>query len=163
MGASNKVAADDPVGQLVSREAAAQGKSLSYLSGRLKRNAAYVQQFVARQRPVNLPEDDRKALAAELNVNDELLKRPRQGRGLISVTDKLQAAPKGYIRLAASNSVEGGVSMPRKRLINLCMDFPESFVQTALAQIEALSRQANRQAPPRDDQPSPHTRRGETS
>ncbi|MFT3977625.1 MAG: S24 family peptidase [Sphingomonas bacterium] len=63
---------EDPREALV-RLAAARGVSLAALSAMLGRNAAYLQQYVARGSPRRLAEEDRRALAAFLGVEEVLL------------------------------------------------------------------------------------------
>ena len=63
---------EDPREALV-RLAAARGASLAALSAMLGRNAAYLQQYVARGSPRRLAEEDRRALAAFLDVEEVLL------------------------------------------------------------------------------------------
>lgn len=53
--------------------AQAQGRSLAQLSVMLGRNAAYLQQYVQRQSPRTLPEDDRRRLAICLNIDEREL------------------------------------------------------------------------------------------
>ncbi|MBI0474424.1 hypothetical protein D9601_03470 [Sphingomonas sp. MA1305] len=53
--------------------AADRGESLANLSAVIGRNAAYLQQFVARGSPRRLDDDDRLFLAQHLNVSERLL------------------------------------------------------------------------------------------
>ena len=63
----------DPRGRLTAL-AAARGDSLAALSAMLGRNAAYLQQFVARGSPRRLADDDRRRLADYFGVDEvELL------------------------------------------------------------------------------------------
>ncbi len=55
------------------RLAAERGESLANLSALIGRNAAYLQQFVARGSPKRLADDDRLRLAKFLNVDERLL------------------------------------------------------------------------------------------
>jgi phage repressor protein C with HTH and peptisase S24 domain len=56
--------------------AAARGLSLAQLSAAIRRNAAYLQQFVARGTPRRLAEEDRRVLAAMLGVSERALGGP---------------------------------------------------------------------------------------
>ena len=66
---------DDPRTALM-RAAAVRGLSLSTLSGAIRRNAAYLQQYVARGSPRVLAEGDRRTLAAMLGVPEAALGGP---------------------------------------------------------------------------------------
>ncbi len=57
----------------VARFASAGGHSLASLSTKIGRNVAYLQQFVKRGTPRRLPEDERRALAMILQVDERLL------------------------------------------------------------------------------------------
>ena len=58
------------------RLTAEHGVGYAALSRMLRRNAAYIQQFVTRGSPVRLEEDDRKLLARFFQVDEELLGGP---------------------------------------------------------------------------------------
>ena len=58
---------------VVQREADAQGTSLNALSIRIGKNAAYLQQWVRRGTPRELPEQERLNLAMALNIDERLL------------------------------------------------------------------------------------------
>lgn len=64
---------DETARENVSRLASAGGHSLASLSIRIGRNVAYLQQFVKRGTPRRLPEDERRALAIILQVDERLL------------------------------------------------------------------------------------------
>lgn len=66
---------DDPRVALTTA-AAARGLSLAQLSAAIRRNAAYLQQFVARGTPRRLAEEDRRVLAAMLGVSERALGGP---------------------------------------------------------------------------------------
>ncbi len=57
----------------VQREADAQGTSLNALSLQIGKNAAYLQQWVRRGTPRELPEQERLKLAMALNIDERLL------------------------------------------------------------------------------------------
>ncbi|WP_205411698.1 hypothetical protein [Sphingomonas carotinifaciens] len=57
----------------LARLASAGGHSFASLSTRIGRNVAYLQQFVKRGTPRRLPEDERRALAMILQVDERLL------------------------------------------------------------------------------------------
>lgn len=61
------------------RAAAERGLSLSTLSGAIRRNAAYLQQYVMRGSPRLLAEGDRRTLAAMLGVSEAALGGPADG------------------------------------------------------------------------------------
>lgn len=58
---------------VVQREADAQGTSLNALSIRIGKNAAYLQQWIQRGSPKQLPEEERRNLAIALNIDERLL------------------------------------------------------------------------------------------
>lgn len=61
------------------------GVSLAFLSRRLGRNAAYLQQFVKRGTPKRLDEDDRRWLAAYFNVDEAWLGGSRPPEAMVAV------------------------------------------------------------------------------
>lgn len=58
---------------VVQREADAQGTSLNALSVRIGKNAAYLQQWIQRGSPKQLPDQERRKLAIALNIDERLL------------------------------------------------------------------------------------------
>ena len=58
---------------VVQREADAQGTSLNALSLQIGKNAAYLQQWMKRGTPRELPEQERLKLAMALNIDERLL------------------------------------------------------------------------------------------
>lgn len=64
---------DETARENVSQLASAGGHSLASLSTKIGRNVAYLQQFVKRGTPRRLPEDERRALAMILQVDERLL------------------------------------------------------------------------------------------
>jgi hypothetical protein len=61
---------DDSVRQLIVREAEKRGESLAALSKKLGKNHAYLQQFVKRGTPTELPERVRRSLAGLLQIEE---------------------------------------------------------------------------------------------
>lgn len=59
--------------QTVAHLAAERGESLTSLSRKIGRNAAYLQQFVGRGSPRRLPEEERRLLAIALNIDERRL------------------------------------------------------------------------------------------
>lgn len=70
----------DPVRALILERKEKLGKSLSDLSQKIGKNHAYLQQFVSRGIPRNLPEELRPLLAIELEVDEERLRGSTKGR-----------------------------------------------------------------------------------
>ncbi len=60
----------DQVRSLILKEAENQGLTLAFLSKKMGRNHAYLQQFIHRNIPVKLPEDDRAKLSALLKLDE---------------------------------------------------------------------------------------------
>lgn len=89
-------AMNDAVRQLIVTEAETRQHSLAELSRKLGRNHAYLQQFVKRGVPTELPERTRIALAAILGVDESQLRTkddtPRNQRGSVKVNLR-QGAP----------------------------------------------------------------------
>lgn len=75
---------EDPREALV-RLVEARGTSLAALSAMIGRNVAYLQQFVGRGSPRRLAEDDRRALAAFLGVEERVLGGAARGAAMIEV------------------------------------------------------------------------------
>ena len=65
--------------------ARARGVSLGALSRMIGRNAAYLQQFVARGTPRRLDEDDRRVLAAFLAIDEQALGGPERAAAAVAV------------------------------------------------------------------------------
>lgn len=68
----------DPVRSLIVQRKDELRKTLSEISVRIGRNHAYLQQFINRGVPRNLPEEVRPLLAAELEVDEERLRSASQ-------------------------------------------------------------------------------------
>lgn len=64
---------DDAARENVSRFACDGGHSLADLSRKVGRNAAYLQQYIARGTPQRLPEAERRMLAIIFDVDERLL------------------------------------------------------------------------------------------
>ena len=76
---------DDARAALI-RLSEARGESLAELSRMIRRNAAYLQQFVARGTPRRLAEDDRRLLARHFGVDERVLGGPEAAEaGLVDV------------------------------------------------------------------------------
>lgn len=71
----------DPVRDLIAETADALGRDLAGLSRAIGRNQTYVQQFLKRGIPRNLPEDVREKLANELKLAPERLRGVTPGKG----------------------------------------------------------------------------------
>jgi hypothetical protein len=67
---------DDPIRQLIASTAESRGESLAALSRKLGKNHAYLQQFVRRGTPTELPERLRRDLAALLQLEESQLRPP---------------------------------------------------------------------------------------
>ena len=92
------VETDDPRGRLTVL-AAARGDSLSALSAMLGRNAAYLQQYVARGSPRRLADDDRRRLADYFGVDETELgaERGRQPFTLPRLDVAASAGPGAFV------------------------------------------------------------------
>lgn len=100
---------DDPVRQLLVAEAEKRGETLASLSKRLGKNHAYLQQFVRRGVPTELPERVRHELAALLGLEEARLRGPNAGP-VERVRVGHRAAPEflGDRDLKVFAAVEGG-------------------------------------------------------
>lgn len=87
--------------QALARAATARGESLAALSRLLGRNAAYLQQFVARGTPRRLDERDRRKLARYLGIADAALGGP-SAEGLVGVARVDAGASAGPGRLVGA-------------------------------------------------------------
>jgi phage repressor protein C with HTH and peptisase S24 domain len=70
----NILSTDDPVRNLIAKKASELGETLASLSKKLKRNHAYLQQFVKRKIPKRLPENVRHQLTYFLQVDESQLR-----------------------------------------------------------------------------------------
>lgn len=70
---------------VLARAAAARGLSLAALSAAIRRNPAYLQQFVARGSPRRLAERDRRVLAAMLGVEEAALGGDPAGEAAVAL------------------------------------------------------------------------------
>lgn len=94
---------DDARAALI-RLSAARGESLAQLSRMLRRNEAYLQQFVARGTPRRLAEDDRRLLARHFAVDESELGGPPAAPALVAVPYLAVRAAAGQ-GLAADDSL----------------------------------------------------------
>lgn len=100
------VIVDDPREALI-RLSAARGESLAELSRMLRRNDAYLQQFVGRGTPRRLAEDDRRLLARHFGVEEAELGGPPP------VAPALVAVPYLAVRAAAGRGIAVDESLIR--------------------------------------------------
>jgi repressor LexA len=96
---------DDARAALI-RLSAARGESLAELSRMLRRNAAYLQQFVQRGTPRRLAEDDRRLLARHFGVDELELGGPPAKPALVAV-------PYLAVRAAAGQGLAADESLIR--------------------------------------------------
>ena len=102
---------DDPVRQLIVGEAEKLGESLSSLSKKLGKNHAYLQQFVKRHVPAELPEGIRAELAGLLSVEEMKLRGPTAELAAKAVSSSGQRPPLQFLGerdLPVYASAEGG-------------------------------------------------------
>lgn len=71
----------DPVRALLIARMAATGHDAAGLSRKIKKNPAYIQQFLRRGIPATLPEDVRESLAPLLQVSPDTLRGAIPGKG----------------------------------------------------------------------------------
>lgn len=77
----------DPVKELIVQKIRESGLTMAAISRKMNRNAAYLQQFIKRNVPKELEEEDRDVLASILGVDSKLLKGPGRQRKTIEETD----------------------------------------------------------------------------
>ena len=110
------------------RLAEARGVSLAGLSAMLGRNAAYLQQYVSRGSPRRLAEDDRRALAAFLGVEEALLGGPETRAASASVS-----VPWLAVEAAAGDGADAG----DERVLRAVPFAPETLAASGLVGVVA--------------------------
>ena len=100
------------------KAAEARGESLAGLSRLLRRNPAYIQQFVRRGSPRRLPEAERRVLASYLGVSEESLGGPPD-RGGVPVRRLDVRVSAGPGALSETEAVRGVAHFPAELIASL--------------------------------------------